>query len=385
MTAQEEATPPPPASAPGLLLDSLHIQGFRGFRDLPIPRLGRVNLVVGQNNVGKTALLEALRLYASNGSPSVIWEMLEARSEIGLNFTPSQNPNETEERILALRYLFYGRNDIRSNTQSIEIKSDNSETEGLLIEVAPNNGQKDYVDGTIGILKIQNDVGIYGQYALNKNLPLNGSLFNDMRESSYSYRYVSSRGMSNREAATLWDSIVMTSGEDEVISALSVIAQNVRRINFVEQHITRGLSSAWAQSGLRDRIPVVKIEGVDSVLPLGSMGEGMGRLLDIALALVSSANGFFIIDEIDTGLHYTVQPDMWRLIFAVARRLNVQVFATTHSWDCMEAFTKAAVEDTASDGMLISLRRRRDTGVIHAVLFDEEELGIVTDEQIEVR
>ena len=67
----------------------------------------------------------------------------------------------------------------------------------------------------------------------------------------------------------------------------------------------------------------------------------------------------------------------------MAHRLNVQVFATTHSWDCIEAFQQAAEEDHAEEAMLIRLQNRR-AGVV-ATLFDEEDLGIVTRELIEVR
>ena len=51
-----------------IILDSLEINNFRAFRHLLIERLGRVNLIVGKNNIGKSCLLEALRLYASCGS-----------------------------------------------------------------------------------------------------------------------------------------------------------------------------------------------------------------------------------------------------------------------------------------------------------------------------
>src|SRR6266566_2394017 len=64
-----------------LILNSLEIRGFRGFRHLQIERLGRVNLIVGKNNVGKSSLLEALQLYAVRGSPALIWELLRVRDE----------------------------------------------------------------------------------------------------------------------------------------------------------------------------------------------------------------------------------------------------------------------------------------------------------------
>ncbi len=90
-----------------------------------------------------------------------------------------------------------------------------------------------------------------------------------------------------------------------------------------------------------------------------------------------------LIDEIENGIHYSVQPELWQLIFQLARRLNVQVFATTHSWDCIKGFQRAAEKEKQEEGMLIRLGRRKGEAAV--TLFDEEELGIATRQQIEVR
>lgn len=69
-----------------LLLDSLEIRNFRGFQHLQIEKLGRVNLIVGKNNIGKSSLLDALDLYARRGTPSLIWQILRTRAEFRENF-----------------------------------------------------------------------------------------------------------------------------------------------------------------------------------------------------------------------------------------------------------------------------------------------------------
>ena len=109
----------------------------------------------------------------------------------------------------------------------------------------------------------------------------------------------------------------------------------------------------------------------------------MNRMLGLILALVNAKDGMLLIDEVDTGLHYSVLPDLWKLIFEVAHRLNVQVFATTHSKDCLEAFELAASDNEEEEGVLIRLESRK--AGITAVTFDERKLAIVTREQIEVR
>src|SRR5713226_8100994 len=99
-----------------LLLNSLEIRNFRGFDHLQIERLGRVNLIVGKNNIGKSSLLEALQLYACRAtSPTCIWELLKVRNEISRPFV------NVGDMLAALKYLFYGRMPIRPGLEPIQI------------------------------------------------------------------------------------------------------------------------------------------------------------------------------------------------------------------------------------------------------------------------
>jgi predicted ATPase len=168
-----------------------------------------------------------------------------------------------------------------------------------------------------------------------------------------------------------WDTVTLTSLEERVLAALRIIAPGVEGLNIV------------GEGNLRGRLPVVKVENIEDRLPLRSLGDGMQRMLGIALSLVNAENGMLLIDGIENGLHYSVLPDMWRLIFQMASRLQVQVFATTHSWDCISAFQKAAQEEGQEEGLLIRLEMKDEE--IGATLFDERRLGIATREQIEVR
>ena len=93
-------------------------------------------------------------------------------------------------------------------------------------------------------------------------------------------------------------------------------------------------------------------------------------------------DGILLIDEIESGLHYSALLDVWKLIFKTAKDLNVQVFATTHSKDCIEAFTQAAV-DSPEDGMLIRLERQGEK--IIAITVEEENLALAVDYGAEMR
>ncbi len=260
-----------------LILNSLEICNFRGFQHLQVERLGRVNLIVGKNNVGKSHLLEALQMYARRTSTStIISDIIETGSE-------TRQPSKEITCVL-----------------------------------------------------------------------------------------VPANGLNRKQIIELWDRIAFTGLEVEVINTLRFIAPGVDGLN---------LASTPASKGEREL--TVNVAGIDDPFPLNSLGNGMWRILAIALTLVNAKDGILLIEEFENGFYYTVQVDLWRFIFRLARNLNVQVFATTHSWDCIEAFQKAAREDYQEEALLIRLESKK--GGIGVTLYDEEELGIATREQIEVR
>ena len=138
--------------------------------------------------------------------------------------------------------------------------------------------------------------------------------------------------MSNRELANLWDLTSLTDLQSEIISALRLIDERVSVVAFVED---------ISKNGTKGRIPLIKMTGLDEPLPMKSMGDGMSRLFQIIVALINAKDGLLLIDEFENGLHWSIQFKVWDIIFKLSERLNVQVFATTHSRDCINSFAEA--------------------------------------------
>jgi ABC-type branched-subunit amino acid transport system ATPase component len=356
--------------------------------------LGRANLIVGKNNVGKTSVLEALRLYAQPGLASVLVDLLETRDEIDVT-------SAMRDSILGLKFqegslsfsvgsLFHGRKVPSEKSQYIKIGPLGNESRNLTIspgwlEERQKNvlsGERDepYDEGgrfhlfyEIGNLRLSvpiTNAREFARFALNQA----GEFEQDAVDTSNAppVFFIGANGLAPDIVGELWDSIALTDQEEQVVSALTIIASNLERLVLV----SRGKSSPA-------RIPVVKLRGLSGSVPLRSLGDGMNRLFGIALALVNAKNGFLLIDEIENGIHYSVQPDVWRLIFQTAEKLNVQVFATTHSWDCIKAFQEAAAENKEVKGVLIRLAEKG--GEIRVGEFDEQELGVAVEGRIEVR
>ena len=172
--------------------------------------------------------------------------------------------------------------------------------------------------------------------------------------------------------ARLWDKVALTDNEDQVIRILQLIYDDeVERIAVIggeDQPIRRA---------------VVKIKGQDRPVPLKSLGDGAVRLFGVALALANSRDGFLVIDEAENGIHHSVQADFWKMIIKTAHENNVQVLATTHGWDCVVGFARAAVESKESEGVLIRLEK--DDEQMYEVEYSEKQLQSAAEQGIEVR
>ncbi len=366
-------------------LSDFEVSNFRGFRQLKLSRLGRVNLIVGKNNVGKTSLLEALSLYAQRGSPSFIWDMLEARNESSRIRGTKRNTADIQKRIEDIRYLFYGRRDIKEQSQTISL-GPGTARETLTMSI----GWYALQTNEQGLRRLQSlpspDLASVENLVLGLAVQYGNELDTIYHLDRYidSLRrpipepagirsiYVPANGLDENEIGKCWDNITLTELQHHVIDALRIIEPKLEGLNLITDSESRN-----------ERIPVIKLTDSAERIPLRSLGEGMNRLLGISLAVSNCADGILLIDEIESGLHYSVQHAMWSLVIALARRLNVQVFATTHSWDCIEGFLQATLEDRQEEGILIRLGRKKED--IVATLYDENELAIVTRDQIEVR
>lgn len=330
------------------MLSSFQIENFRLFQHLEVGKLSRVNLVVGRNNAGKSTFLEALKLYASNASANVLLDLVESRQETW--FSEAQ-PHSQDFLGNPIRHLFFGHQLPGVGEAGISLGEVNSH-EKLHISAAAYQNKSDE-EGTIRRIRIPDfqideEVSNIEFFLVAEEGEKSRRLFRldrdvrDIRrttrvlygrqepEFKYIWQLVSTDNMPNRKLAALWDLTSLTNLESEIIAALGLIDERVSGVAFVED-ISKGRSND-------NRIPLVKIEGIDEPLPLKSMGDGITRLFHIIVALVNARNGLLLIDEFENGLHWSVQPKVWDIVFQLSERLNVQVFATTHSRDCLEGF-----------------------------------------------
>lgn len=368
------------------MIRNLTIDGFRGFEHFEMRDFGRVNLLVGTNNSGKTSVLEAIQILMT-GHIRSIWEALSRRGE-----RLADEPERRTRTAGDVCHLFRGHA-IQVGSE-FQLRGANDATVGRLSATIQERSLDD--DSRPALFEEEEDYA--GSFSLllkgdgfvkvDEKLPLTrrgGLPFDLLRrpprnqdDAKLSARFISTASMSPDEIVSLYEDVVLTPEEDLVIQALKTVEPTIERIASTSKDSRYYRGYPGERGGI-----VVKCAGVDQRIPIGSLGDGIWRILGLALALVHAENGVLLVDEIDTGLHFTVMSDMWKLVSETAKRLNVQVFATTHSRDAVDSLAAISRADSNGDNGVTIQRLERDKQ--RAVTFTEQEIVVAAERGIEVR
>ncbi|MBD2652228.1 AAA family ATPase [Synechocystis sp. FACHB-383] len=346
------------------MLTSLEINKFRRFDFFQLSLLKRVNLLVGQNNSGKTSILEAIKLLYSQASPADFLELSSERNEYDFHIKEFNSAD--------LSGLFLGRDPEDGSFFSLIGTEASRQTLKLVVTVKCNFKE------SLGNMIYEAHVNhISDNLSINKQIafPLYGNNLNpkiiNIKHNIHNsgINLLSTQSLTTDEMIDLFNRLVLTPGENSVVEALQAIDSSIERIAPVNFN---GHGSF-----------LVKIHNCNRQIPIGSMGDGVWRILGLALSIVNAKDGILLVDEIDTGLHYTAMDDMWKMIWQTANDLNVQVFATTHSNDCWKSLAElASTLDDNSDGIAI---HRIEKGHDRSISYTEKEMAIAAERDIEVR
>lgn len=370
------------------MIKTFEVENFRLFDQIKIKRISNVNLIVGKNNAGKSALLEALLLYVSKVSPDVIMKLISSRQE---HWTPSLESYSGRLATNPIRHLFKNHK-LPSLTESGFKLSSENDVDSIHVKTAAfiqEETEQHTIRRKLTLAELEYfESDSYEVYLISEHgentlrvLPLQDSfkdirrkmMFRGTKSDTSPYQFVPTIGIDDYTVASLWDNISLTDLESEVIKGLKLLDQSVSAIAFVASDASREPSV---------RIPLVKMENVEEPVPLKSLGDGMTHVFQIILALVSSKNGTLIIDEFENGLHWSIQQDVWRMVFELSDKLNVQVFSSTHSTDCVKGFEKAW---SANEDKGAFLRVYKEDGAASLKEYDLELLRDSIETEVEVR
>lgn len=180
--------------------------------------------------------------------------------------------------------------------------------------------------------------------------------------------YLSSGGAPSAQDEAFFGKVEAAKRQGEILPALEILELRLQRLSLVP---------LAGESVIHGDI------GLPNLVPMPFMGEGIRCVLSIVLAIANAPGGVVLIDEVENGLHYSIMKDVWKAIAVAARQMDVQVFATTHSYECIRAAYEAFTASGTSDLRLYRLERINEE--IQVAAYDQETLGYATEMSHEVR
>ena len=327
---------------------SFSIENFRCFDSLTVEPLARVNLIAGPNNVGKTALLEGLWMLSYPTSPrKALRHVQRDFSSYGQEeFFAELFPQYQADLTIRL----HAENSHHQGSRTLNIQQKYRSQQPLLDLSGMSENESD--DEAIADFDFSNELvfqymdEISGEALTSAWIDAEstaGRLRPVMRETRESARnsarpcvfdYPKSR-YGARPLASLF-------GKAQFAGRMSSFETIIRLLEPRLNHLTTIADSRGVPAIYGD------ISG-GRLLPISIMGEGTKRLLALSLAFFEAQNGVMLIDEVENGLHYSVLADVWKNLEWLSREFNVQVFATTHSYECIRAANDAFSEMESDD------------------------------------
>ena len=361
---------------------SFRAREFRCFEDLDLSELERVNLITGKNNAGKTALLESLFIHGGAYNPELVFRVNAFRGIEPLSFELRRGV-ETP-----WNWIFRGLDTSRKVELKAKYERSRKRTVRLGLVTEPSElakAEKYFADpseplrlslssGAANVFKVESiENGIQGEYYLV--LDQRGLRIRPIPPSPpYQTIFLPTRRgwPSLGEDAERYGNLDTEGQQSLVVKALQVIEKRLVRLAVVP--IGYGERT---QAMLRGDL------GSGRLIPLPLMGEGMVRLASLVLAIGNAKGGVVLIDEIENGLHHSVMESVWRVVSEAARQFDAQVFATTHSLECIRAAHKAFSEHRPYDFRLHRLEQVGDKTRVFT--YGQETLSTAIESELEVR
>ncbi len=332
------------------IFDYLRIQGFRGLKSLELSDLGKVNIFVGDNNSGKTSLLEAISTFCNPLDPLHWIGISKRRSSVGrtvLPVRPSLEPVKwifpQEHKLTSIDEAYQGEITIeaKGNIPIVRLEANLLEIYGSGIETSTSRRLSD--DDTLN-----EDIksGIELEVIVSPAI-IQSDLFNSLGLTKESFQFwdreriiLKKRPKPYIRSATIFPSysdsesisylltrIIERDKKEEILQVLKLFDGNIIDIEILSTRTIR---------------PIIKIRHqILGLAPLYIFGDGFQRALIMAITLMSIENGILLIDEIETSIHVSALSKIFSWLVKTCQIRDIQLFVTTHSLEAIDAMLEA--------------------------------------------
>lgn len=336
------------------MISSFEIKNFRCFIHTKGAGFARVNLLGGRNNVGKTALLEALCLMGMPSNNNIA-KLLSSRrvskkfirempQKAWDNFFYRQNKSESISFDFSMGDQSKNRVVINCDEKTDDfvnmVISNKDDAEEDMIDFANSLSNTNASKSALHITAYADDV------SLQTNFFISGP--NGMAGRGIAHQFISTHFIpvsfkfDNDELATAFDKSKLEGASGALLKAFRLIDNSIEDVQTFK---------------IGDAELYLKREN-ENYMPLSLFGDAMNRIANFILRIVNNKGSILLIDEIENGIHYENQEEIWRVLFELCEHYNVQLFATSHSYEMIEAYKNVIIRNNyLSEGSYFEMTR----------------------------
>lgn len=379
------------------MLEDLTIRNFKQFEEFSIKKLAPITLIGGRNNAGKTSLLEAI--YACHAQPEEMFFALNRTRRISPEtLTPGElwEPYFFQRDVVAHPILLQWRekNGVYSLSVGRDVATEGQQTEEIRLDSASQGvqnessglaqsypllfrlwpGSKPGIWEERTVLRLMNST----RASVQRKVPVPAQ----HARGAWRIKYLGAHfSYGAQEVIRSFGRIELENRKSEVIRAVQIIDSRIEDISTI------------VTGGQQGRLfATVRGEGGSlRKVPLESMGDGLNRLLVMVISVLTTPFGVVLIDEMENGLHYSIQAKLWETLIRAAKSVAAQIIATTHSDACQlgacEAIEKLKADGDFAEDEFLYLRMAKDenSGKVYARRYDQATFLHAMQNRIEVR
>jgi AAA15 family ATPase/GTPase len=346
------------------MIESIHITNFRGFKNISVSDMKKVNLLVGPNSSGKSAFLEAVFLSSGSTGPVTTIQLRATRRMGNVLINPVDGP--TYRGIW--EDLFFDFKQDRKITIRIE-GNPNSDTRSLSIEYVTDQAQElpfGKQSSTASLNQEQSNVMPQIEFKWKRrNFPevVSRPKFTQtgmqMSEKSQDVMYF----------PCIWYSPGAPETPDENAKRFSELdKRGDGKVNLIKSVITNEfpfIKDVLIEYQAAIPMMFAELHSKPRKMPFGLISDGINRLLGICISLGYFSGGTMLIDQLEDGFHYKLLPSIWKSIYNLASEFQVQLFISSHSKECIDAMLPT-VRGNESDFCLLRASRGDEGCEIHS-------------------
>lgn len=357
------------------MLTEFYARNFRGFKEIKIQELKRINVFTGVNGCGKTSLLEILFLLAGANNARLVMSLYNFRNESEI--VPGYDRFFKDifyDLDISNSIELWSRGGFSENTKTTKRTLNITPTESKLNEFGdekiaglkfdfrgPNGPKQGSIYWEIETQSVESSAKTTVKHRLTIKTPPSRDAMPGYFTSPY-YREVWA------QAHKLLTDLTKQGNMKPVIDKLNIIEPSLRNLLPLSE---QGISVIYADIGR------------ENLLPVSLLGGGFANMLHIILDASVIKDGIFLIDEIEDGLHFSISRKLIEFLFTISEKNNIQIFISTHSEEILGAFANVATKSNFSDIGLFRLSKKE--GVGKATLFTIDEIVSSREMNAELR